>query len=76
MEHGYLEREIDPNSDNIINFIGANVTLHPDFGSGPMWADRSVYRTRLSRLTAKSEYAYRCLWTKAIAVTCRFHTMP
>jgi hypothetical protein len=25
---------VDPNSDNIINFIGANVTLHPDFGSG------------------------------------------
>jgi hypothetical protein len=25
---------VDPNSDNIINFIGASVTLHPDFGSG------------------------------------------
>ncbi|HLX37473.1 MAG TPA: hypothetical protein VKR29_06705 [Candidatus Binataceae bacterium] len=26
--------DVDPNSDNIINYIGANVTLHPDFGSG------------------------------------------
>src|SRR5204863_5022564 len=25
---------IDPNSANIINFIGSTVTLHPDFGSG------------------------------------------
>src|SRR5438309_392208 len=25
---------VDPNSANIINFIGAAVTLHPDFGSG------------------------------------------
>jgi hypothetical protein len=25
---------VDSNSHNIINFIGANVTLHPDFGSG------------------------------------------
>ncbi len=25
---------VDPNSANIINFIGASVTLHPDFGSG------------------------------------------
>ena len=25
---------VDPNSDNIINFIGASTTLHPDFGSG------------------------------------------
>jgi hypothetical protein len=25
---------VDPNSDAIINFIGANVPLHPDFGSG------------------------------------------
>jgi hypothetical protein len=25
---------VDPNSDNIINFIGATVTLHPDFGAG------------------------------------------
>jgi hypothetical protein len=25
---------VDPNSTNIINFIGASVTLHPDFGSG------------------------------------------
>jgi hypothetical protein len=25
---------VDPNSSNIINFIGATVTLHPDFGSG------------------------------------------
>ena len=24
---------VDPNSDNIINFIGTSVTLHPDFGS-------------------------------------------
>ncbi|HYL60168.1 MAG TPA: hypothetical protein VEU51_14960 [Candidatus Acidoferrales bacterium] len=24
----------DPNSSNIINYIGTNVTLHPDFGSG------------------------------------------
>ncbi len=32
---------VDPNSDNIINFIGANVTLHPDFGSGS-YAGRSI----------------------------------
>jgi hypothetical protein len=25
---------VDENSANIINYIGANVTLHPDFGSG------------------------------------------
>jgi hypothetical protein len=25
---------VDPNSDDIIDFIGANVTLHPDFGPG------------------------------------------
>ncbi|HZR66724.1 MAG TPA: hypothetical protein VFA85_16400 [Terriglobales bacterium] len=25
---------VDPNSANIINFIGSTVTLHPDFGSG------------------------------------------
>ena len=25
---------VDPNSDAIINFIGTNVGLHPDFGSG------------------------------------------
>ena len=27
----------DPNSDNIINYIGPTVTVHPDFGSGK-WA--------------------------------------
>ena len=32
---------VDPNSENIINFIGANVTLHPDFGSGS-YAGRSI----------------------------------
>ena len=25
---------VDPNSANLINYIGANVTLHPDFGAG------------------------------------------
>jgi len=25
---------VDPNSDNLINYIGADVRLHPDFGSG------------------------------------------
>src|SRR5579862_5707978 len=25
---------VDPNSNNIINFIGSTVTLHPDFGAG------------------------------------------
>jgi hypothetical protein len=25
---------VDPNSGNIINFIGSSVTLHPDFGAG------------------------------------------
>src|SRR5712692_8719014 len=25
---------VDPNSANIINFIGSTVTLHPDFGAG------------------------------------------
>ncbi len=32
---------VDPNSNNIINFIGANVTLHPDFGSGT-YAGQSI----------------------------------
>ena len=32
---------VDPNSDNIINFIGASVTLHPDFGSGT-YAGQSI----------------------------------
>jgi hypothetical protein len=26
--------QVDPNSANIINFIGSTVTLHPDFGAG------------------------------------------
>ena len=26
---------VDPNSDNIIAFIGASSPLHPDFGAGP-----------------------------------------
>jgi hypothetical protein len=25
---------VDPNSANIINYIGSSVTLHPDFGAG------------------------------------------
>jgi len=25
---------VDPNSDAIINFIGASLTMHPDFGAG------------------------------------------
>jgi hypothetical protein len=25
---------VDPNSTNIINFIGSTITLHPDFGAG------------------------------------------
>jgi len=25
---------VDPNSEALINFIGASVTIHPDFGSG------------------------------------------
>ena len=32
---------VDPNSANIINYIGANVTLHPDFGSG-LYAGQSM----------------------------------
>ena len=32
---------VDPNSDNIIIFIGADVTLHPDFGSGT-YAGQSI----------------------------------
>ena len=32
---------VDPNSFNIINFIGSNVTLHPDFGSGT-YAGQSI----------------------------------
>jgi len=32
---------VDPNSDAIINFIGANVPLHPDFGSG-LYAGQSI----------------------------------
>jgi hypothetical protein len=31
----------DPNSDNIINHIGAAVTVHPDFGSGK-WAGQAM----------------------------------
>jgi len=32
---------LDPNSDNLINYIGADVTLHPDFGSGT-YAGQSI----------------------------------
>ena len=32
---------IDPNSDAIINFIGASTPLHPDFGSG-LYAGQSI----------------------------------
>ena len=32
---------VDPNSANIINYIGASVTLHPDFGSGT-YAGQSI----------------------------------
>ncbi|MGD0074145.1 MAG: hypothetical protein ABSD31_07350 [Candidatus Binataceae bacterium] len=32
---------VDPNSANIINFIGSSVTLHPDFGSGK-YASQSI----------------------------------
>jgi hypothetical protein len=32
---------VDPNSDAIISFIGANVPLHPDFGSG-LYAGQSI----------------------------------
>ena len=32
---------VDPNSDAIINFIGPNVPLHPDFGSG-LYAGQSI----------------------------------
>src|SRR5579863_8553490 len=28
------EAQVDPNSDAIINFIGSNTPLHPDFGAG------------------------------------------
>jgi hypothetical protein len=28
------QAQVDPNSDEIINFIGGSVPLHPDFGSG------------------------------------------
>ena len=32
---------VDPNSANIINYIGSTVTLHPDFGSGE-YAGQSI----------------------------------
>jgi hypothetical protein len=32
---------VDPNSANYINYIGANVTLHPDFGAG-LYAGQSM----------------------------------
>ena len=32
---------VDPNSANLINYIGASVTLHPDFGSG-LYAGQSI----------------------------------
>ena len=32
---------VDANSDNIIDYIGANVTLHPDFGAG-LYARHSI----------------------------------
>jgi len=32
---------VDPNSANLIDYIGANVTLHPDFGSG-LYAGQSM----------------------------------
>ena len=35
---------VDSNSANIIDYIGSSVTLHPDFGAGPIPAIRSGYR--------------------------------
>lgn len=32
---------VDPNSDNIINFIGSSVALHPDFGAG-LYAGQTI----------------------------------
>src|ERR1700733_2794535 len=32
---------VDPNSANLINYIGASVTLHPDFGAG-LYAGQSI----------------------------------
>ena len=32
---------VDPNSQNLINYIGANATLHPDFGAG-LYAGQSM----------------------------------
>ena len=32
---------VDPNSANYINYIGATVTLHPDFGAG-LYAGQSI----------------------------------
>src|SRR5215472_15726018 len=37
---------VDPNSDNIIAFIGASSPLHPDFGQDSTMAVRLVFRTR------------------------------
>jgi len=38
---GISTATVDPNSSNIINFIGAGVKLHPDFGSGT-YAGQSI----------------------------------
>src|SRR6202162_4049041 len=32
---------VDPNSSNIINFIGASTPLHPDFGAG-LYAGQTI----------------------------------
>ena len=36
---------VDPNSAAIINFIGTNVPLHPDFGSGLYAGQSSEFHT-------------------------------
>jgi hypothetical protein len=39
---------VDPNSANIINFIGATVPLHPDFGAGTFHNQPWVFPTKPS----------------------------
>src|SRR5712671_6947259 len=54
---------VDPNSANIINFIGSSVTLHPDFGSGTSSGQsigipyQVVARTQAKISVALGEYA-------------------
>jgi hypothetical protein len=67
---------VDPNSANIINFIGTAVTLHPDFGSGTYNSQTigipyQVVRAVRPRYRLSSAF----IRTRATPARCRFRKM-